>query len=187
MWCGGGSLFHDTAVCVDVCLVSFGLPLILASEKLGTCSLAVFPDLDTACKIVVVDCFRSVGNSAIEASRTTLLLVFSGQPLSGLWLQTQSLVLAGPKVSWLCLCPRTGLRQWTDAVAGDFHGLPNTQAMTGVHGYSAEMGTRFSGCRVVSSKPGNGGVWVKSVFVELVLDVVRSREHSKSQRERFRC
>eukprot|EP00440_Ansanella_granifera_P066485 gb/GFBE01072111.1/.p1 GENE.gb/GFBE01072111.1/~~gb/GFBE01072111.1/.p1 ORF type:complete len:381 (+),score=52.43 gb/GFBE01072111.1/:1-1143(+) len=38
--------------------------------------------------------------------KTTLLLVFSGQPLSGLW---------------------TGLRQWLDSVGGEFNGLPNTQ------------------------------------------------------------
>ncbi|CAE7513957.1 unnamed protein product [Symbiodinium natans] len=39
--------------------------------------------------------------------KTTLLLVFSGQPLSGLW---------------------TGLRSWIEA-AKDFHGLPNTQVL----------------------------------------------------------
>ncbi|CAE7381791.1 unnamed protein product [Symbiodinium pilosum] len=40
--------------------------------------------------------------------KTTLLLVFSGQPLSGLW---------------------TGLRQWIDAVASDFNALPNSQVL----------------------------------------------------------
>ncbi|CAJ1387507.1 unnamed protein product, partial [Effrenium voratum] len=38
-------------------------------------------------------------------NKTTLLLIFSGHPLSGLW---------------------TGLRQWLDSV-GDFQSLPNTQ------------------------------------------------------------
>lgn len=38
--------------------------------------------------------------------KTTLLLIFSGQPLSGLW---------------------TGLRQWLDVVGEDFKELPNTQ------------------------------------------------------------
>jgi len=39
-------------------------------------------------------------------NKTTLLLIFSGQPLSGLW---------------------TGLQRWLDAVGSDFKALPNTQ------------------------------------------------------------
>eukprot|EP00913_Durusdinium_trenchii_P023758 g22313.t1 len=57
-------------------------------------------------KLAVQLCHLPLCSARISCLRTTLLLIFSGQPLSGLW---------------------TGLQQWLESVGEEFTSLPKTQ------------------------------------------------------------